>query len=176
MEYNEERRLIVAFRNGLGSVLSHWRECGENSVGAYGKCVAYLHSFSQMAAKVRYNGGRSFMAGLIIEQLLIDSVPRQVQSLVLTALARWEHDANPEISGLLKGKTVSWFGRVLELVAESRAVACVCWFEDMGRGILIENDQVRCWILPPQPIRMLRGLLFGTKPGSDGMVRFWQLA
>ncbi|PIY63309.1 hypothetical protein COY93_00715 [Candidatus Uhrbacteria bacterium CG_4_10_14_0_8_um_filter_58_22] len=176
MEYGEERQLIVAFRNGLESILSLWRECGENSTDAYGKCVAGMHTLSHLASKMRRNGGRSFMAGLIVENLLVDSVPRPVQSLVLTALARWEHDANPGLCPLLKGRTVSWFGRVLELVAQNQAPACVRWFEDMGRGIAVEGGGQHCWILPPQPIRMLRGLLFGTKPGSNGMVWFWQQA
>ncbi|MFH2063283.1 MAG: hypothetical protein ABIJ46_03970 [bacterium] len=113
------------------------------------------------------------LARLIVSHLLVDNMPRYIRSLALTVMSRRVCDAK-EQSEPARSRQLSWFGPVLDSLAETSPEECVQWFVDLASGEIQVQDNGSA----PRKVTTgeMRWVLSGTHAGSLGMQRFWTVA
>ncbi len=170
-----ERRLTTLFRNALRGSLEFWRESDGNSSNAYNKVLGTFHELCE-AVSHRRDEAYPIAAELVAEMVCCDEMPRNLRSVILTALARWPYDYNVSSGVPIRGRSVAHFAEVLNATSIVCAEVYVQWFEDMGSGIAVEGGEVSEWVLQPQPTRVMRGVLFDARLQNEGMAKFWNFA
>ncbi|MFC1639096.1 hypothetical protein ACFL26_02395 [Patescibacteria group bacterium] len=191
-----ERSLRNAFISALDSALTMWEKTGGSNPNTYDKAQVAFWEFCERVSRQQaysYRIGSQLICTYLMKQYQpVDQrpkgwqrarkrphewgVPRELRSIILTGLARWPHEAASR--GVpIRGRTVAHFGRVLNRSAmrENCARLYVEWFEDMNTGIPLEGQEGQ-WLLPPQPTRVLRGIMRNVRI-KDGVVDdFWKRA
>jgi len=175
--YDEDlkKRLGVLFLNAKRVAQEFWEETEGNSLNAYGKVHAIFNELCDAVSRQRETA-YPMAAELVADMVCCEEVPRELRSVILTALARWPYDYNPRIGTCIKGRSVAHFAEVLNLTSGICAEVYVEWFEDMGSGIAVRGGEVGEWVLQPQPTRVMRGVLFDARLQNRGMTQFWELA
>ncbi|MBU0625215.1 hypothetical protein KKF05_02625 [Patescibacteria group bacterium] len=175
------RKLRVAFTNALQTMLKHWQETDGKDGQTYQSCLTAFWGFCEQVAR-QQDLAYPLAANIIAEKLLVTGVPRELRSVILTALACWPFESHGSRGAVLSGRHVAHFGRVLNRTAEHCACYYTEWFVDMGNGIpLVRNDSESVgdyhdWLLAPQSTRMMRGILFASKLQTGRLDLFWTLA
>lgn len=176
-----ERKLQVAFTNALQEALKLWSVKSGSNSRTYSQCSTFFWGFCEQVAR-QQDLAYPLAASIISRKLLVTKVPRELRSVILTALARWPFESHNNRGAPLGGRHVAHFGRVLNRTAQDCARYYTEWFVDMGNGLpLIRSDSGSVgdqhdWLLAPQSTRMMRGILFASKLSTGHLDLFWELA